>query len=229
MYLDKRRWTYSWWIDSTQGWPRCSGHSQLSPDFNIPTSLHWKATRQLQEQYGKPNLIFQHDIDARTMRHIQCLPFSQASHLEMQRFSIARSGRKISSWPPKKFHAVLPPTQYFVSFVCFHPSHSWDAVPIVSVKVPKRCHLVLVGRWLSAKKTEDSPLPIQSVGDDLRDPNKNPQQKFIVCLHPQYIFPISSTQKKLFSNNHIPSQSDSIPYLMDLFSPSPMIFPIDLL
>lgn len=22
MYLDKRRWTCSWWIDSTQGWPR---------------------------------------------------------------------------------------------------------------------------------------------------------------------------------------------------------------
>ena len=81
------------------------GHSQLSPDFNIPTSLHWKATGQLQEQYGKPNLIFQHDIDARTMRHIQCLPFSQASHLEMQRFSIPRSGRKISCWPPRKSHA----------------------------------------------------------------------------------------------------------------------------
>lgn len=104
---------------------------------------------------------------------------------------------------PKKIPR-LPPTQYFVSFVCFHPSHSWDVVPIVSVMVPKQCHLVLVGRWLSAKKIEDSPLPIQSVGDDLRDPNKNPQQKFIVCLHPQYIFPISSTQKNktIFSQSY---------------------------
>ena len=124
------------------GWFSQMGHSQLSPDFNIPTSLHWKATGQLQEQYGKPNLknsnmiLMQVVMSKNNVEHIQCLPFSQASHLEMQRFSIPRSGRKISCWPPRKSHAYRLRNTTFVSFVQLQlqlhnyttPSHSWDVV-----------------------------------------------------------------------------------------------------
>ena len=163
MYLDKRRWTFSWWIDSTQGWPRWVTAScrQISIFQHLYIGRQPDNFRNnMGSQISHSNMILmQEQWDTSNVFH-----FLKLLTWKCRDFPLPGLVGKYQAGPQEN----PTPTAYPIFCeLCLISSFSQLGCSSNSF-----CHgsqtMSSCAGWqvIVRKKSEDSPLPIQSVGDE---------------------------------------------------------------